>query len=115
MCTANAEEAATATTAGAEHSVVERGAPDLNTTKRTASISDVRQTPAGPGRAGLGRPPWRSNVCCALSPHSRRGEGEAFPAGCRFALGDGASTLTRLDAVEPAACERPGRGPAASK
>src|SRR4051812_49758955 len=41
MCTANAEEAATATTAGAEHSVVERGAPDLNTTKRTARISDL--------------------------------------------------------------------------
>src|SRR3954469_18422014 len=43
MCTANAEEAATATTAGAEHSVVERGAPDLNTTQRTARISDFPQ------------------------------------------------------------------------
>src|SRR4051794_26991184 len=43
MCTANAVEAATATTAGAEHSVVERGAPDLNTTQRTAKISDLRQ------------------------------------------------------------------------
>src|SRR3954447_2558124 len=38
MCTANAEEAATATTAGAEHCGVERGAPDLNTTKRTARM-----------------------------------------------------------------------------
>src|SRR3954449_5136897 len=71
MCTANAEEAATATTAGAEHSVGERGAPDLNTTQRTARISDLRQhrprraahwieqsetslsvnTPASPGRS----------------------------------------------------------------
>src|SRR3954470_2864291 len=51
MCTANAEEAATATTAGAEHSVVERDAPDLNTTKRTARISDL--PPHRPRRAGL--------------------------------------------------------------
>src|SRR4051794_26854224 len=68
MCTANAKEAATATTAGAEHSVVERGAPDLNTTQRTARISDLRQTRAGPGRAGLGRPPWRT-MCPGRSLH----------------------------------------------
>src|SRR3954470_22974525 len=56
LCTANAEEAATATTAGAEHSVAERGAPDLNTTQRTARISDLPQPqPAGPGRR-----PWRT-------------------------------------------------------
>src|SRR3954449_2179096 len=50
MCTANAEEAVTATTAGAEHSVVERGAPDLNTTQRTARISDLLQHRPAPGR-----------------------------------------------------------------
>jgi hypothetical protein len=55
MCTANAEEAATATTAGAEHSVVERAAPDLNTTQRTATISDLPQhRPRRTGRVECG-------------------------------------------------------------
>jgi hypothetical protein len=50
LCTANAEEAATATTAGAEHSVVERDAPDLNTTQRTAKDLRPPTTPPAPGR-----------------------------------------------------------------
>src|SRR3954471_4931201 len=36
VCTANAEDATTATTCGAEHCVVERHVPDLYTTKATA-------------------------------------------------------------------------------
>src|SRR3954447_8676978 len=100
MCTANAEEAATATTAGAEHSVVERGAPDLDTTQRTARISDLQQH--RPRRAGLGRRPWRNNVCCALSPHSRRGEGEAFSAFADSPYAMARLRPTRLGAVEPA-------------
>src|SRR4051794_32655427 len=60
LCTANAEEAATATTAGAEHSVVERGAPDLNTTQRSARIADLPQH--RPRRAGLGRREPRGRV-----------------------------------------------------
>src|SRR3954468_23684228 len=68
MCTANAEEAATATTAGAEHSVVERDAPDLNTTKRTARISDL--PPHRPRRAGLAAA-GVGGQRAAGSPHSR--------------------------------------------
>src|SRR3954470_8097584 len=84
MCTANAEEAATATTAGAEHSVVERGAPDLNTTQRTARISDLRQTRAGPGRA---RPAaLENNVCWALAPRRREPRGHAFGSDLRGAI-----------------------------
>src|SRR4051812_18440082 len=42
LCTANAEEAVTATTAGAEHCVVERGAPDL----RSREYSKDRRPPS---------------------------------------------------------------------
>jgi hypothetical protein len=36
-----------ATTAGAEHSVVERGAPDLNTTERTARMAETGRRRVG--------------------------------------------------------------------
>src|SRR3954453_8012555 len=110
MCTANAEGAATATTAGAEHSVVERGAPDLDTTQRTARISDLQQHRSR--RAGLGRRPWRNNVCCALSPHSRRGEGEAFSAFADSPYAMARLGLLALVLSNPemrAAGQRPGR------
>jgi hypothetical protein len=73
MCTANAEEAATATTAGAEHSVVERGAPDLNTTQRTAKISDL------PQHRPRGAAHWieQSETPTALAPPIVRANGRA--------------------------------------
>src|SRR4051812_31411795 len=89
----------TATTAGAEHSVVERDAPDLNTTQRTARISNPQQHRRR--RAGLGRRPWRNNVCYALSPHSRRGEGEAFSGFADSPYAMARLRPTRLGAVEP--------------
>src|SRR3954447_26061770 len=57
LCTANAEEAVTATTAGAEHCVVERGAPDL----RSRAYSKDRRPPSR-----------RAPAAIALSARARR-------------------------------------------